>query len=201
MASRAELPSYQEIRQMVETGVAICPPTPCIRGKAECCTRDIPFSPEDAQVIYRGFVRGEISDSVRQQAVKNERDRKRGDRCVFLGDNNECTIYEHRPLICMAYGMGGQPRNADIANKLAQLKRMHDLTGEEVLIHQDNLIGYACESCSRELEDHPVSYPLPVVEGITAVRLYLSADDVPQQRLPNFVKRQLQQPLAKGKKK
>jgi Fe-S-cluster containining protein len=75
--------------------------TPCRRGCAHCC--HIP-------VVIHEHEAGLIGDEIGRMPERPKKYWRRGDLqkfetsysnpCAFLGDENECTIYEHRPIAC-----------------------------------------------------------------------------------------------------
>lgn len=87
---------------------------PCRRGKADCCRTDLLLADSDAAYIREGIQHGDISS----QTLVSAKDRARKGKkvCPFLSENKECTIYERRPLICIATGTMAIPSNAEDAS-------------------------------------------------------------------------------------
>jgi hypothetical protein len=164
-------------------------PTPCLRGKAECCDRTVGLSRADATLLLRAFAGGKIPDSVRERAVARNLDR-RNDRCPFLSDDRECTIYPFRPLICLAWGIGGRAR-PDTAAELSRRKQLQERTGLEQSVDVEEIACYACPSCLAELRGERRHYPLALIEAITTAYVYLHADDEVGSLLTNFVRKNL----------
>lgn len=190
MAKLSELPPYEVIRERAKDANEKFPSSFCLKGKARCCIRDVPITPADAQFLYEGFRSGQIPDAVRQGALKNMSDQTRGNRCPFLGEDNQCTIYDHRPLVCIVFGLGGQPRTREIALQLEEAMKIQQATGVEQYISRESIQVYMCPSCIEESPSGP-DLSLSVVEATTAIALYLNADDVTREFLPDFVKREL----------
>jgi hypothetical protein len=189
MTRTADLPSYESIRQTLVAAQAKVGPTPCLRGKAECCDRTVGLSRADAALLLHSLANGEIPDSVRERAVTNNLDRQ-SDRCPFLGDSRECTIYPFRPLICLAWGIGGRAR-PDTAAALSRRKQLQEKSGIEQSVDVEEIACYACPSCLAELRHERRQYPLELIEAVTTAYVYLHADDEVGSRLTNFVKKHL----------
>jgi Fe-S-cluster containining protein len=181
-----DLPKYSAIRQQLERLQGGALPSPCIKGKADCCDRSVGLTREDAALLLRALAHGKISAEVRDKAARNLAD-KASDRCPFLDENRACLIYEHRPLICLAWGVGGRPK-PEATPKLIQLKQVQQATGVEQSVSADDLVAYVCPSCRDELARLKPQYPLSAIEAITAAWLAMHAEDQTGTQLTNFVK-------------
>lgn len=77
----------------------------CRQCKAECCDSTTPFTKKDIAEIkkkHRKLLRGvEAVPSVGDAFVLR---RHNNDKCVFLGDDDLCRIYDVRPQICRDFG-------------------------------------------------------------------------------------------------
>ncbi len=97
--------SYIELRRIAKLNNDSMPADhPCRRGFADCC-RDprVPVVPGDVKHLKTAIKRGNISRRVIADA--KERVIKEPTICPFLNNSTgECTIYEYRPLICVATG-------------------------------------------------------------------------------------------------
>jgi Fe-S-cluster containining protein len=88
-------------------GVAPAAPTACARGCAFCCHLLVNVTPSEAAVLA-----ARVPDDRREVVLANA-SRARGlspgayrrarIRCAFLDDNDECTVYDVRPLACRAH--------------------------------------------------------------------------------------------------
>lgn len=98
---------YSELRAIaLENNAHISAEHPCRTGDGRCCKEDrIPMTMEDGKEIIAGFARGEVSQTAIDQAIINAQDKERK-ICPFLDDQNLCTIYANRPLVCIATGIG-----------------------------------------------------------------------------------------------
>ncbi|HKX40906.1 MAG TPA: YkgJ family cysteine cluster protein [Burkholderiaceae bacterium] len=97
------------------------PDIKCKRGCAACCHLSVDVSPQEA-ILLRVIAKdqGIPIDEARldRQASKSfdtwhelpVEDR----RCVFLGEDNACRVYEHRPGACRKYTVKSDPERCDM---------------------------------------------------------------------------------------
>ncbi len=92
----------------------------CQKGCAACCHLHVDMFPHEAELlIWATKASGVEIDWARleRQAPKDDdswRDLPMADRrCVFLGDDNECRVYEHRPGSCRKYHVLSDPALCD----------------------------------------------------------------------------------------
>lgn len=94
-------------------------PITCGRGCAGCCHYEVEVTPDEAALIAETVNAGLVIDRERL-ALQAARERKspewrrfnhRDNRCVFLGDDNACRIYEQRPSICRKHVVTTPPAN------------------------------------------------------------------------------------------
>ncbi|MEW6751860.1 MAG: YkgJ family cysteine cluster protein [Candidatus Latescibacterota bacterium] len=88
-------------------------PQTCCQGTGECCR----LTPEEYDSHYATmfplhraeylnivrFVQAELAPERQEHLLSFTEERPR--RCPFLGEDNRCTIYPVRPLICRTYGV------------------------------------------------------------------------------------------------
>ena len=65
----------------------------CQKGCAQCCTHSLSVLSVEAYAI---------SESLSAHFAPPKR---RADKCVFLDENDACTIYQSRPLLCRTHGL------------------------------------------------------------------------------------------------
>ncbi len=66
----------------------------CKKGCADCCGKFIPLHP---------------IEKTRIEAMGIKKKEKSGGECGYLGEDNSCTIYDERPLLCRVFGLGYHP--------------------------------------------------------------------------------------------
>jgi len=83
-------------------------PLACSKGCSGCCHYEVEITSDDAAVLKVVLDAGRVIDRERL-AVQAARERKspewrkfwsKENRCVFLGDDGACGIYEDRPSVC-----------------------------------------------------------------------------------------------------
>lgn len=91
----------------------------CKRGCTHCCNLFIACSHEEADLLYKTAKKKGIKLSKKrleyQARFKNDHDyfTRFGKRtkCVFLGDDGDCMVYEQRPIACRKYFVTSSPEN------------------------------------------------------------------------------------------
>lgn len=125
-----------------------------------CCKRGLTLLPEDEEIIVEAAARGDIDPATLQRARVRAADPNE-EFCPFLGDRGECTIYEHRPLVCMQHGNGGLPMNRALAKKAIQ-------SPGKKTIKVSELEQFACVACSEQVDGN-ARIPLSVVGKSVAI--------------------------------
>ncbi len=83
-------------------------PVSCGKGCCTCCHYEVEITSDEAAVL-RDLVRAGVAVDALRLDLQASRERKSpawntavnpDNRCVFLGDDGACRIYEHRPSIC-----------------------------------------------------------------------------------------------------
>ncbi|HLT18232.1 MAG TPA: YkgJ family cysteine cluster protein [Thermomicrobiales bacterium] len=153
--------SYIKLRnealEMNEAGQEYC----LCRGiEGGCCKPNLKMLPEDQQVIFEAYQRGEIAPETIRRAVERARG---GERrfCPFLGDDYRCTIYEHRPVVCIQHGNGGLPKRKDVA-----LKAMRSPGNKTIRVSE--IEQFSCDACAKHVTGKE-RLPLAIVGKSVAI--------------------------------
>jgi Fe-S-cluster containining protein len=113
----------------------------CKAGCSFCCYQRVDISDDEATLLlaYAREIGYEIDYSKleRQSKAKDEKEymklRPRHRRCVFLNEENECGVYQHRPSACRKLVVISDPNLCDtVANKGAEVGRLVSLEAEVV---------------------------------------------------------------------
>lgn len=86
-------------------------PISCKKGCAYCCHIQVHTTPDEAELLLRYCAHAgiEIDWSRVDHQAKVERWRQldyKSRKCVFLGQDNTCQVYLHRPMACRKYMVG-----------------------------------------------------------------------------------------------
>ena len=75
----------------------------CKKGCASCCKNgNYPISQLELDYIMKGYI--SLDDNLKKIIQKNIATLQKGGECPFL-INNECAIYEYRPVVCRVHGL------------------------------------------------------------------------------------------------
>ena len=80
----------------------------CATGCSDCCHVDLTLTSIEAAAIADA-----LATTPRESGAKQNVAAARSARCVALGDDNRCKIYEHRPLVCRSHGIPVQVGQSD----------------------------------------------------------------------------------------
>ena len=92
----------------------------CKKGCATCCHIGVQTTESEAKQLANLIKTGEVKidmDLLREQAAFTGDDfayatqPREKSRCVFLGDDNACRVYEKRPTNCRKYLVRSDPKN------------------------------------------------------------------------------------------
>lgn len=137
--------SYLQLRaNLLELNESAAPYSLCRAIDGGCCKRDIKLLIDDQQVILEAVERGDIDPVVVQRARRRAEDDSL-DRCSFLGEQGECTIYAHRPLLCIQHGHGGLPK--DKATTMRAVKSPGNKT-----IRVSDIEQFSCDACAAHVK-------------------------------------------------
>lgn len=132
--------------------------TLCTEGNANCCTSDAEVVAKDVNHIFEGFRSGilpiEALEVALYRAATND------SRCPFLDDDNGCSIYEYRPLICISNDTLKLPTKHRVRNiqKICNNRSLddnvpYDWTGNKL-----------CDDCHKRIQNLPKNHPLRQVK-------------------------------------
>lgn len=90
----------------------------CSRGCAHCCYVEVHITAEEAELLlrYAEYAGIEIDWARLEQQARVERWRQldyKARRCVFLGEDNTCQVYLHRPMNCRKYFVASDPERCN----------------------------------------------------------------------------------------
>lgn len=92
----------------------------CAKGCSACCRVHVSITDGEAQLLLIAAAQQRVpidwARVERQSAHKLATwgEQSPGDRrCVFLGEQGDCRVYEHRPAACRKYFVASDPRNCD----------------------------------------------------------------------------------------
>lgn len=93
----------------------------CQQGCAACCHLHIGIFPHEAQLLWMVAKDRGISvdaEKLARQASKDDEHwhelTPEDQRCVFLGEDRNCQVYEHRPGACRKYHVLSEPELCDM---------------------------------------------------------------------------------------
>lgn len=87
----------------------------CQRGCAHCCYVEVDITDFEAELLAKLIEHYKIEIDMTRLALQGSVQRwkqlaYKERKCVFLGDDNACRIYDHRPMACRKYFVGrGEP--------------------------------------------------------------------------------------------
>lgn len=94
----------------------------CKAGCYYCCEQYVEITDDEAELIMRWVKRNNIPLfkrkllKQRHYDLSNWRSLNAIDRrCVFLGKNKQCRIYDYRPLVCRKHFSAGDPKDCDVS--------------------------------------------------------------------------------------
>jgi len=102
--------------------------TSCLKGCASCCHFNVDISDEEAELLASLVLDGEIPIDRERLALQAGLTKGKNQwpptpciesRCVFLGKDKICRIYEHRPLACRKCFVTSDPQECATASSPA----------------------------------------------------------------------------------
>jgi Fe-S-cluster containining protein len=167
--SFSEYLNYENVAQAMDQALASATEISCQRGRGKCCDRQVPTTKEDRLRIIKAFKNGDLEDSIRTRALERLKD-KNDKRCPFLDEQNECSIYNERPLICRSFGVAGEVRPGR-EHKLIMALNMADSVRSEQYLGASDTVCMACEECQPRI---PRRFRASVVEAVTRVSAFIA---------------------------
>lgn len=89
----------------------------CKRGCSHCCYMPVAITEDESKLLLNHLDDAKIAQLKRQANLSTQEMQEASKdvrRCAFLGANEECTIYEDRPLTCRTYFVTSPPKLCDI---------------------------------------------------------------------------------------
>jgi len=150
---------------------------PCRPGVARCCEVDIPLTDGDKEIVVRGIASGAISQEIVDKAIVKAK--KHGTkRCAFLNDRNgRCTIYNYRPLVCVATGTTGIPSSEKALGTL--------LANPSEGLPFSQLSSTMCSRCHETLAKRDARLTYPAL--VDSQKIYDYLLDLTTASMRNFV--------------
>lgn len=107
-------------------------PTTCRKGCAYCCHVYVETTIDEALSIKNYCHQHNITiDKEALEKQKNlELNTWNGRKCVFLSDDNTCSIYEVRPMICRKYYVSSEPKLCDVTTGINKIAILHNIDVE-----------------------------------------------------------------------
>lgn len=136
--------------------------TSCTKGCAACCHLEVEITDDDAAVLNSAIKDGNVIDLNR---LKDLAERSRQDplwrkgvvpnnRCVFLGENNACSVYYYRPSTCRKAAVVGNPKDCSDpkGNSIPRIIPMAEIIMSAALNLSDNSFGSLPKLLLKQLQ-------------------------------------------------
>lgn len=153
---------YISARNMALRANAIANASSC--RKAFCCEASVPLTKGDLGIIVKGIRSGEITDDIVSDAIARSQDPEKNKICPFLTSEERCSIYDHRPLTCILWGIGGDPIDNKHYNQAVKESRQGGSNTYPNLL----LVQSTCLSC--RITTHADSTPIEANELASKAR-------------------------------
>ncbi len=115
---------HQLLTPLIEQGIAQVKPT-CGRGCGTCCNYEVEITIDEGALLAALVSDGLMID-LKRLAIQASRKTKSEEwlqssknpdnRCVFLGDDQACQVYEFRPSICRKHVVNSNPQECGKTN-------------------------------------------------------------------------------------
>ncbi len=145
--------------------------TSCRRGCCGCCHFEVEITPDEAALLAAKVREGVVidQDRLRLQATRPRLSPEWGrffapeNRCVFLGDDHACRIYEWRPAACRRLLVTTPPEACTTPG--AAVAPVPVLIAEVLLSAALDLAGGTYASIARLLSKELDAFPTPGSSG------------------------------------
>jgi Fe-S-cluster containining protein len=104
----------------------------CKKGCAYCCYVYVEITIDEALAIKNYCIQNNLhidkETLKKQSALKAEH--WGHNKCVFLDENNTCSIYEVRPMTCRKYYVASEPKLCDVTTGTHKIAILHNIDVE-----------------------------------------------------------------------
>ncbi|MFA7613602.1 MAG: YkgJ family cysteine cluster protein [Candidatus Caldatribacteriota bacterium] len=83
--------------------------SPCKKGCAHCCHNEVSVTEDEIDLIIQKANPIIDKDLLKKQKENFSKLSYEERKCVFLDENNSCSIYPHRPSVCRTNAVIGEP--------------------------------------------------------------------------------------------
>lgn len=108
----------------------------CKKGCAYCCYIEVRVTEDEAALIVKWAREQEIEinlNSLQTQLLGHENISYKDRRCVFLNNENQCKIYEHRPAACRKYLVKSEPFKCNSEKHIKGVVEVYASNAAEIL--------------------------------------------------------------------
>ncbi|MBC7371786.1 MAG: YkgJ family cysteine cluster protein [Bdellovibrionaceae bacterium] len=112
----------RKVHELVEAEIAQETeiPASCFKGCSHCCHLEVEVTNYETEILQGILMAGHPIDRVRltlqghrklQDSAWRNLKKKAENRCVFLGADEACSIYEDRPVMCRRHSVTSNPQH------------------------------------------------------------------------------------------
>lgn len=94
----------------------------CFKGCSACCHMEVEITNYESEILAKLVENGHVvnRDVLKEQSLRELQDKKwtkrltlPENRCIFLGSDGACSIYENRPVMCRRHSVTTPPINCE----------------------------------------------------------------------------------------